>query len=244
MINITEKEFEQKIQEVIEGKKSRTKLTEELKTDWRTLNKKIQLMSIYNPELYQQFIEKCPYKPREITEIPLKTMLYEFLKTGIRMQDLADKYGIGERTLRRKIDALKKSDNPEDREMYEIVKQTAYNRAHGKVMPLTLQYRIDILEIESEEIKQNDVEKRINKLLKIEKQFNELCTTMPKKDAAKAMGYTYHRIYKLLQELYCIQIQVNTKKFREQYKVETKQPEIKTTTRMQTEITLDKEREQ
>ena len=220
MKEITEAEFEEHIREVITGKKSRVKLTEELQTDWRTLNKKIQLLSIENPELYRQFIEKCSYKPREITSIPLKTMLNEFLKTGIRMQDLADKYGIGERTLRRKIDALKKSDNPEDVKLYYLCKETAYSRAHGKRTPQRLQSQIESLDIEPEKIQEDDVEKRRQMLLAIEKQYTDLCMTMSKTEAAKAMGYTSNRIYKLLNELYCMQIQSNTKKrFRDQIKV-------------------------
>lgn len=207
MKEITDSEFEQLMLEVIEGKKSRVKLAEELQTDWRTLNKKIQLLSMTNPELYKRFVEKYPYKPKEITAIPLKTMLYEFLKTGIKMQDLADKYGISERTLRRKIDALKKSDDPKDRELHDICKQTAYNRAHGKKMNFELQRKIEELEIQEEEIKQDDKEKRRQQLLQIEKHYNELCRIMPKEKAAEAMGYTYSRVYKLLDELYCMEIQ-------------------------------------
>ena len=56
MKEITEAEFEEHIREVIAGKKSRVKLTEELQTDWRTLNKKIQLLSIENPELYRKML--------------------------------------------------------------------------------------------------------------------------------------------------------------------------------------------
>lgn len=241
MKEITEAEFEEHIREVIAGKKSRVKLTEELQTDWRTLNKKIQLLSIENPELYRQFIEKCSYKPREITSIPLKTMLNEFLKTGIRMQDLADKYGIGERTLRRKIDALKKSDNPEDVKLYYLCKETAYSRAHGKKTPQRLQSQIESLDMEPEEIQEDDVEKRRQMLLSIEKQYNDLCMTMSKTEAAKAMGYTSNRIYKLLNELYCMQIQSNTKKrFKDQIKVaqedlNTSHSESKTKTIHETE---------
>lgn len=241
MKEITEAEFEEHIREVIAGKKSRVKLTEELQTDWRTLNKKIQLLSIENPELYRQFIEKCSYKPREITSIPLKTMLNEFLKTGIRMQDLADKYGIGERTLRRKIDALKKSDNPEDVKLYYLCKETAYSRAHGKKTPQRLQSQIESLDMEPEEIQEDDVEKRRQMLLAIEKQYNDLCMTMSKTEAAKAMGYTSNRIYKLLKELYCMQIQSNTKKrFKDQIKVaqedlNTSHSESKTKTIRETE---------
>lgn len=224
MKEITDSEFEQLMLEVIEGKKSRVKLAEELQTDWRTLNKKIQLLSMTNPELYKKFVEKHPYKPKEITAIPLKTMLVEFLKTGIRMQDLADKYGIGERTLRRKIDALKKSDDPKDRELHDICKQTAYNRAHGKKMHFELQRKIDELEIQEEEIKQDDKEKRRQQLLQIEKNYNELCRIMPKEKAAEAMGYTYNRVYKLLDELYCMEIQNNAiKGFKEDIKVNPKE---------------------
>lgn len=241
MKEITEAEFEEHIREVIAGKKSRVKLTEELQTDWRTLNKKIQLLSIENPELYRKFIEKCSYKPREITSIPLKTMLNEFLKTGIRMQDLADKYGIGERTLRRKIDALKKSDNPEDVKLYYLCKETAYSRAHGRKTPQRLQSQIESLDMEPEEIQEDDVEKRRQMLLAIEKQYNDLCMTMSKTEAAKAMGYTSNRIYKLLKELYCMQIQSNTKKrFKDQIKVaqedlNTSHSESKTKTIYETE---------
>ncbi len=241
MKEITEAEFEEHIREVIAGKKSRVKLTEELQTDWRTLNKKIQLLSIENPELYRKFIEKCSYKPREITSIPLKTMLNEFLKTGIRMQDLADKYGIGERTLRRKIDALKKSDNPEDVKLYYLCKETAYSRAHGRKTPQRLQSQIESLDMEPEEIQEDDVEKRRQMLLAIEKQYNDLCMTMSKTEAAKAMGYTSNRIYKLLKELYCMQIQSNTKKrFKDQIKVaqedlNTSHSESKTKTIRETE---------
>ena len=49
MKEIKDSEFEQLMLEVIEGKKSRVKLAEELQTDWRTLNKKIQLLSMTNP---------------------------------------------------------------------------------------------------------------------------------------------------------------------------------------------------
>ena len=224
MKEIKDSEFEQLMLEVIEGKKSRVKLAEELQTDWRTLNKKIQLLSMTNPELYKKFVEKYPYKPKEITAIPLKTMLYEFLKTGIKMQDLADKYGISERTLRRKIEALKNSDNPKDRELYDICKQTAYNRAHGRKTSFELQRNIEELKIEEEKITQSDKEKRRQQLLQIEKNYNELCGIMSKEKAAEAMGYTYNRVYKLLDELYCMEIQNNViNGFKEGIKVNPKE---------------------
>ena len=168
MKEIKDSEFEQLMLEVIEGKKSRVKLAEELQTDWRTL--------------------------------------------------------IGERTLRRKIDALKKSDDPKDRELHDICKQTAYNRAHGKKMHFELQRKIDELEIQEEEIKQDDKEKRRQQLLQIEKNYNELCRIMSKEKAAEAMGYTYNRVYKLLDELYCMEIQNNAiKGFKEGIKVNPKE---------------------
>ena len=81
-------------------------------------------------------------------------MLVEFLKTGIRMQDLANKYGIGERTLRRKIDALKKNQMILKTESYMIfVNKQLITELMEKKMNFELQRKIDELEIQEEEIK-------------------------------------------------------------------------------------------
>ena len=69
MIKISQEEFEAKIQDIIDGKTTRVKLIEELKTDGRTLNTKIQELAVYNPKLYKAFVIKFPYRPKEYTHI-------------------------------------------------------------------------------------------------------------------------------------------------------------------------------
>ncbi len=64
MIEISQKEFEQKIEEILLGNTTRTKLLKELKIDKVTLNSRIQELIVNNPELYYRFIEKFPYIPR------------------------------------------------------------------------------------------------------------------------------------------------------------------------------------
>lgn len=91
-------------------------------------------------------------------------------------------------------------------------------------MNFELQRKIDELEIQEEEIKQDDKEKRRQQLLQIEKNYNELCRIMSKEKAAEAMGYTYNRVYKLLDELYCMEIQNNAiKGLKEDIKVNPKE---------------------
>lgn len=218
MKEITQEEFEQYILEVINGEKSRVQITKELETDYRTLNKKIQLLSIDNPELYLRFIQKYPYKPREITTVPIRKAVYEFLTTGIDMEELAKKYQIGVRTLSRKINALGKSKNDEDVNLYHLCKELAYNKAHSKPNSPELLYAISKLEIEPEEKKQDDIEKRRQYLLSLEKQYQELCQTMSKTEAAQQMGYTTNRLYKLLNELYCIEIERNVKQKNKEFR--------------------------
>lgn len=258
MIDITDAEFEQEIQNVIDKKISRVKLAKKLKTDWRTLNNKIQLLVTKNPELYQKFVAKCAYKPKEITEIPLRTMLIEFITQDYTLQELAQKYNIGERTLRRRIENLKHSEDMKERELYKLVKETANKHSHGKAAPNILIEQLQDLDIEPENITQDDKEKRRKQLIQIERRYNELCAFMPKEKAAATMGYTCNRIFKLLNELYCIEIQNiylkegtcienqndSTSEFKKKMQVKPEELDTKHTIEKKPEKTVEQEREQ
>ena len=58
MKEMSKEEFYEKIRSVIRGEISTTKLVKELQTDSRTLNNKIQELSVYNESLYIAFIKK------------------------------------------------------------------------------------------------------------------------------------------------------------------------------------------
>ena len=94
MIEITQEEFENKIQQVIKGKTTRTKLIKELKIDRVTLNNKIQELLVYNPDLYHCFIKRFPYMPREYTHINWRAMLIDIMKKGYTKSEAEEQYGI------------------------------------------------------------------------------------------------------------------------------------------------------
>lgn len=80
MKEIADEEFYKRIEDIIEGKTSRNKLAKELETDTRTLNNKIQEMSVYNLELYSKFIEKFPYKSKSRDDIDFEALAIEIIK--------------------------------------------------------------------------------------------------------------------------------------------------------------------
>ena len=57
----------------------------------------------------------------------------------------------------------------------------------------------------------DNIERRRQELLKLEKEYEELYMQVGKVEAAKRMGYSQNRIYKLLNELYRIEIERNAR---------------------------------
>ena len=206
MKEIEQEEFENLIRQIIEGKKSETRVIKELETGSRTFNNRIQELSIINPELYEEFIRVHPYKPKERKDINIRGFVIEILKSGITVEEMCTKYGIGRRTISRKILELKKSDNEEDRKLYELYKRIAYSKSHSKEMSIADKRQIE--ELEKEEVVGIDnIERRRQELLELEKKYQDLCLQVGKTEAAKRLGYTKNRIYKLLNELYRIEIE-------------------------------------
>ena len=104
MIKISQKEFETKIQDVIDGKTTRTRLLSELHTDRINLNNKIQELVIYNPKLYEAFINKFPYRPVKYTHIDYEALIIDILKNGYTRREWDVVYeGVSSRTIQRKI---------------------------------------------------------------------------------------------------------------------------------------------
>lgn len=61
MKQISQEEFEQSIQDVIDGKCTRVELQKRYHADRVTLNNKIQELYVHNIDLYMAFIAKFPY---------------------------------------------------------------------------------------------------------------------------------------------------------------------------------------
>ena len=208
MKEVSQEEFENTIRDIIEGRKSRARVIKELKTESRTFNNKIQELSMTNPELYREFIAAYPYKPKERKDINIIGLVIEMLKSDLTIQEMCEKYNIGYRTITRKITALKKSGNIEDVQLYNLYKSIAKKRSTSS--PLSLEQKIAIESLERQEVQGiSDTERRKIELLELEKRYQYLSLEFGKEEAAKRLGYTQNRIYKLLNELYRIKIEEN-----------------------------------
>ena len=65
MKQISQEEFEQYVEAIINGEMSKAQVVKELQTESRTLNNRIHELILTNPELHRRYVEKHPYKPRE-----------------------------------------------------------------------------------------------------------------------------------------------------------------------------------
>lgn len=230
MKQITDEEFYESIEKIIRGESSRAKLIKELETDSRTLNNKIQELVIYNPELYSKFIEKFPYKTKVRNDIDFEALAIEIIKNGTTTFQASKKYNIGERTIRRRMKELAK-ENPYLAGIYNEVKE---NNKHSRKNSLVLQEEIGKLTLRPVKISGiNEV--REKQLEEIENIFNRRCQIVSKEEAAKSMGMTANRVYKLLNELYRIRIESKNaskeKAFKDSLKVNSSNPTIKDTIR-------------
>lgn len=202
MIEISQKDFESKIQDIIDGKLTRSQLTEYLKTDIRKLNNKIQELSIYNEDLYIAFINKFPYKSKERDDIDFEALIIEIIKNNMTSAEASIKYNIGERTITRRVKAMEK-ENPYLIELYREVKE---NNKHNLEPSEGLKEKVKHLIPRT--VKIGDInEIRKKELEELEKTFNYRCQYVSKEQAAQSMGLTANRMYKLLNELYRIKIE-------------------------------------
>lgn len=184
MIKISQEEFEAKIQDIIDGKTTRVKLIEELKTDGRTLNTKIQELAVYNPKLYRAFVIKFPYRPKEYTHIDYEAVIIDILKKGYKRREWNDIYGIDSRTINRKMYDVEKV-NPMLIALYRAVSDY---RKRQMPLPQDLLDRIDRLK--EKEIFLGEVcDKKREELLEKEKQYNEArMSGMGAQEASRKVG--------------------------------------------------------
>lgn len=209
MIEISQQEFENKVQQIIEGETTRTKLLKELKIDKVTLNNKIQELLTCNPDLYHSFIKKFPYMPREYTHINWRAMIIDIMKKGYTKKEAEEQYGISSRTIQRKVYKVQESDE----EIVSLYREVSKYRKMQKLLPQELQKKVN--ELPEEEIFIGGVyDKKIQELLELEKKYNdELLKGESAKNASANCGKS--RVSKPLNTLYRIKIEES---FREDIK--------------------------
>ena len=168
MIKISQQEFEEKVQDVIDGKTTRTQLQIDLRVDKNTLNNKIQELVVYKPELYRAFVQKFPYRPREYSHIDYEALIIDIMKKGYTRREWDEVYGISSRTIIRKIYCIE-DENPE---LINLYREVAKYRKEQKTLPLQLKLKVDMLE--SREIFCGGIyDKKREELLAQEKEYIE-----------------------------------------------------------------------
>lgn len=202
MIKISQEKFENLVRKVISGETTRTKIAKELKTDRVTLNNKIQELAAYNSELYKEFIEKFPYKPREYTHIDWRAMLIDIMKKGYTKEQAAEQYEITSRTIARKVYKV------EDSYIVDLYRKVSYYKKHQKPLPLELKRQVDALPIEKVFLG-GICDKREEELDKLEENYNFQLRKGEKPTVASAKcGKS--RATKDINTLYRIRIEKNT----------------------------------
>lgn len=198
MKEISQEEFEQRIQDVIDGKYTRADLIKELRIDRVTLNNKIQELYVSNQKLYFQFIAKFPYKPREYSHIDYEAMLIDIMKKGYKKVEIKEQYGIHNRTVARKIYEVEKT-NPG---LVELYRKVAAYRQRKKPLPKELQEQVDSLELREVFIG-GIYDKREKELLEKERKYNETKAA----GISDTKAYGQKRTIKDLSTLYRLEIE-------------------------------------
>lgn len=232
MKKISQEEFENLVQSLINRETTRKKLAKTLETDIRTLNSRIRKLSEENDELYKKYIKKFPYKPKIREDIDFEALVIKIMKNNTSLEKMEEQYGISTRTISRRIKAMEKT-NPELIEMY---REYANCLKKSKKMPYELEIKIDEL-VEKPVTVSKVTEKREVELRKTLRKFEELVSGgMSKAEAARALGYDgYPTIWKKQQELERIATEKKVKenigdgapkKFRQSMKLDTSELDI------------------
>lgn len=206
MIKISQQEFEAKVQDIIDGKTTRTQLQIDLRADKNTLNNKIQELVVYNPKLYRAFVQKFPYRPREYTHIDYEALLVDIMKNGYTRREWDEVYGISSRTIIRKIYCIE-DENPE---LISLYREVSSYRKMQKALPEHLQIKVDMLQ-EKKIFHGGIYDKKREELLAQEKQYNEkLLQGKGVAEASKEVGRG--RMSKAIDTLNRIEIETSTRK--------------------------------
>lgn len=193
MKEISQEEFEEKLEGLINGSITKQELTKELHIGLKTLNKKIEDLSETNPELYKRIVSKMPYIPRDI-HIDAVSLAVAVIQYG--REATSEEVGISIRTISRKVKELQ-STNPELYNLY-LIRNKKMSRKQREV------YNMRVMELSNgNEPKRSGLEDREKEIRDVLDKFEQLVESgMPKKDAAKALGYAgYPTIWNMYNDL-------------------------------------------
>ena len=210
MREVSQNEFEQLIRKVLDKEVSMKQLIEDLETSYSNINNKITEMRESNPELYNEYITKRPYRPKRNLQLNSEALVTQIIIERLTLIEASEEYEIPVRTINRRISEVKKQ-NPA---LYNAYKRYQSNKQ---------------LTIEDEEVLQKN-----RNMVKAEKgaddlKLDELTTILKKYEslvaennglsnyqAAAELGFIPQQIDEMYKKVKRITTQ---KSFKEQIKV-------------------------
>ncbi len=226
---IENKEFEEIIKRILVGETTRKRIAKEYKMSMRKLNDMISQLSKTNPELYNKFIARFPYKPKSITNIDFVELTKEMIKKDLSLEVAAEIYEISGRTITRRISEFKNSDTIDEQtgrtlhDLYDLYKR--YKKGELSIDDIKFIEEMQIGKVVKKE-KTKDREDELTNL--INKYYRLVDQGLSKAKAAKKLGFEYTDMYKKEKELERIKTQISAKskmaEFKNRYKETVKPP--------------------
>ena len=203
MSKITIEQIEESVRRLLNGETTKRQLIKELDTSMRTLNNEITKLSLYNAELYKKYVDKFPYKPKEIV-VDIETLAVRVITNGL--QETSKQTGISVRTISRKVKTLEKT-NPELYSLYA-------NRSKPMTDEERVKFNAKVSEFYSTKpITRNEIDEKERELTTILQDFEEKVQSgMSKAQAARELGFDgYPTIYKKYKELDRLRVEKETR---------------------------------
>lgn len=215
---IAQENFEELVRKIIAGELTRKEIAKEYHISARRLNLIITELSKTNPKLYQEFIAKFPYKPKEITNVNFVELTKQIMKEKQEIEVLSVKYGVSTRTIRRRISHMKGSKEIDEStemtldEIYDL-----YKRYREEELSLEDIEKIETMHVGIVQDTKEVVEHRRRFLEDLINKYHQYIDQgIPKKQVAEKLGYSFIDIYKKEGELRRIIIEAETRKGIEQ----------------------------
>ena len=207
---ISQEQFEELVRRVINGEVTRKEISKEYHISERKINFKITELATKNPQLYQEFISKFPYRPKTITNINFVELAKKIIKEGNQIGILAEQYDISTKTINRRIKEMKNSGIIDD----------LTGLTQGEIYDLYIKYRTGELSFEDEQFiesmqvgtiiekeKSDDRREYLEGILS--KYYQYIAQGMSKAKAARMLGFEYPDMYKKEEELKRIETEVS-----------------------------------
>lgn len=216
---IEQEEFEKLIRQVIDGKITRREISIQYGIAIRTINGRITELATTNPELYQKFIDKYPFKPKAITHINFVELTKKIMKEGCSVSGICGVYDISERTFSRRIREMKDSDTLDEltglpqRKIYELYKK--YSR---RELSFDDEILIDNMKIGNIQEQERVTDRKTSLEELLQKYYQLISEGLSKAEAARKLGFSYEDMYKKEDELKRIKTEQKVKQKKREFK--------------------------